>query len=132
MPKALQLNLKLQNQPGTLAKLCRDLADQGVNLLALSAPDTGAKRGPIRLLVTLPELAEKKVAEAGYAFTTEEVIYVELKNRPGSLAKAMEKLSNAKINVQYAYATTHTRAQKTAVVIAVESEDLPRALKLLG
>ena len=132
MPRATQLNLKLQNEPGTLARLCRDLANEGVNLLALSAPDTSAKRGPIRLLVTHPNLAEHKIAKIGYTFTVEQVLYIELKNRPGALAKTMEKLSRAKINVKYAYATAFTRAKKTAAVIAVAEEDLSRAQKLVG
>ena len=33
--KATQLNLPLGNDVGTLARLCRDLARGGVNLLAL-------------------------------------------------------------------------------------------------
>ena len=36
--QAVQLNLSLANDVGTLGVLCRDLADRGVNLLALSAP----------------------------------------------------------------------------------------------
>lgn len=132
MPKAVQLNLRLKNEPGTLARLCRDLADRGINLLALSAPETSAKKGPVRLLVADPELAERRVAEAGYSFGVEEVLIVELKNRPGALAKAMEKLARAKINVKYTYATAYTKAQKTAAVIAVEDGDLQRAQKLLG
>ena len=44
MPKATQLNVKLENKVGSLAGLCRDLASRGINLLALSAPDIRAKR----------------------------------------------------------------------------------------
>jgi hypothetical protein len=132
MPKSTQLNLELQNKPGTLARLCRDLASRGVNLLALSAPDISAKKGPVRLLVANPELARHMVADAGYTFSIENVLYVEIKNRPGSLAKAMEKLAGADINVKYTYATASAAARKTGVVIGVAEEDLPKALKLLG
>jgi hypothetical protein len=132
MPKAVQLNLKLTNEPGALASLCRDLAHHGVNLLALWAPEISAKKGPVRLLVANPELAEHKFKEAGYSFTMEEVLFLELKNRPGALAKAMEKLARAKIDVKYAYATAYTKAQKTAAVVAVDPAQLTRALKLLG
>jgi hypothetical protein len=132
MPKATQLNLELQNKPGILAGLCRDLAARGVNLLALSAPDTTAKQAPVRLLVVNPDLAKHMVKEAGYTFSIEDVLYIEIKNRPGSLAKAMEKLAGANINVKYTYATASTAARKTAVVIGLAQEDLPKALKLLG
>ena len=86
MALATQLTLSLANTTGTLAKLCRDLADAGVNLLALSADDRSDASGPIRLLVASPEQAQKALAKAGYTFQAEEVLFVELKNRPGALA----------------------------------------------
>ena len=132
MPKAFQLNLKLQNGPGTLARLCRDLADRGVNLLGLTAPETTARKGPIRLLVSNLELAERKVSDAGYEFDVEEVLYVELKNRPGAIAKTMEKLARAKIDIKYTYATAYTKARRTAEVIAVAEKDMARAFRLIG
>jgi hypothetical protein len=132
MPRATQLNLKLTNDTGTLAKLCRDLASGGVNLLALSAPESRAQKGVIRLVVTNRDIGEKVVREAGYSFAAEEVVFVELKNRPGALAKAVEKLARARIDIRYAYATAHTKAQKTAAVIAVAEPHLDRAVQLMG
>jgi hypothetical protein len=132
MPTATQLNLPLDNEIATLARLCRDLADGGVNLLALSAPETGRDKDVVRLLVPNRTLAEMALAKAGYLFATEEVLFVELKNRPGALAKAVEKLARARISIRYAYATASSRTQKTAAVIAVADSDLPKALKLLG
>lgn len=132
MPIATQLNVKLENKTGSLARLCRDLANHGINLMALSAPDITAKKGLIRLLVVNPELAQKKITQAGYSFTIEEVLHVEIKNRPGSIAKAMEKLARAGINVRYSYATSFKQAKKSGAVIAVAEKDLRKAVKLLG
>ena len=132
MPKAIQLNLQLDNETGTLARLCRDLAHGGVNLLALSAPEADKGKGVIRLLVPNRELAEQALAKTGYTFSAEEVLFVELKNRPGALAKAVEKLARAGIGIRYLYATASTRTQKTAAVLAVHENDLARALRLLG
>jgi hypothetical protein len=132
MPTAIQLNLSLSNEIGTLARLCRDLAHGGVNLLALSAPETGREIGVVRLLVPTSELASHVLSKAGYTFSAEEVLFVELKNRPGALAKAVEKLARANIGVRYAYATASPRTRTTAAVVAVAPADLPRALRLLG
>lgn len=129
---ATQLNLSLRNEIGTLAKLCRDLAHGGVNLLALSAPESAADAGVIRLLVPNRELAAAALSKAGYAFAAEDVLFVELKNRPGALAKAIEKLARARINVRYAYATASPRTRTTAAVVAVADGELHQALKLLG
>jgi hypothetical protein len=132
MPPATQLNLSLESEIGTLARLCRDLAHGGVNLLALGASEANSGRGIVRLLVANRELATRALTKAGYTFEVEEVLFVELTNRPGALAKAVEKLARARINIRYAYATASSRTRKTAAVIAVAEGDLPRALQLLG
>jgi len=48
--KAFQLALDLDNETGTLGRLCRHLAGGGVNLFGLSAPEEHA-RGAGRLRV---------------------------------------------------------------------------------
>jgi hypothetical protein len=132
MPTATQLNLTIANDIGTLARLCRELAHGGVNLLAISAPETGHDTGVVRLLVANRDLATRALTKSGYTFAIEEVLFVQLANRPGALAKAVEKLAKAGIGVRYAYATASSRTKKTAAVVAVAESDLPRALRLLG
>lgn len=132
MPLATQLDLPLDNEIGTLAQLCRALAHHGVNLLAIAAPETGRERGGIRLLVLNRDLAIRALSKEGYLFSEEQVLFVEVTNRPGALAKAVEKLAKARIDIRYAYATASSRAKKTAAVIAVGEADLARAVKLLG
>lgn len=132
MPTATQLNLTLANDIGTLARLCRDLANGGVNVLAISAPETGHDTGVVRLLVPNRELATRALSKSGYSFAIEQVLFIELGNRPGALAKAVEKLAKASIGIRYAYATASSRTRKTAAVVAVAESDLPRALRLLG
>ena len=95
MPTATQLNLPLDNEIGTLARLCRDLAHGGVNLLAIAAPETGREKGGVRLLVLNREVAVRALSKAGYLFTEEQVLFLEMTNRPGALAKAIEKLARA-------------------------------------
>ena len=103
-----------------------------MNLLAIAAPETGREDAGVRLLVMNRDIAVRALSRAGYLFAEEQVLFLELANRPGALAKAVEKLAKARIDIRYAYATTSARAKKTAAVIAVAEADLPRALKLLG
>jgi hypothetical protein len=132
MATATQLNLRLENQVGRLAKLCRDLADGGVNLLALLAPESHGAIGLVRLLVANPELARTALERAGYSFEAEDVLFIQLRNRPGALAKAAEKLHRAGINITYAYVTAYRRAHTAAAVIAVPPGDLDRASRLFA
>ena len=131
MPKATQLTLPLDNEIGTLARLCRDLAQGGVNLLAISAPETGRERGGVRLVVVNADIASRALTKGGYLFAQEEVLFLELTNRPGALARAVEKLAKAKIDIRYAYATASARTKKVAAVVAVSEADLAKAAKLL-
>lgn len=131
MPKATQLALTLDNDVGTLARLCRSLADGGVNLLGLSAPEA-QEAGLVRLLVANRDLATRALSQAGYSFSEQEVLFIEINNRPGALARAVEKLARAKIAIRYAHATASAKARKTAAVIAVGEADLDRADRLLG
>jgi hypothetical protein len=132
MPKATQLSLTLDNQIGALARLCRDLASGGVNVLSLSAPETDGATGTVRLLVANRQLAEHALTQAGYTYVVDDVLFVELKNRPGALAKAVEKLAEAGIAIRYAYVTAHLRARKTAAVIAPEQQYVDAAVRSLG
>ena len=92
MPRATQLELGLANETGVLARLCRDLATGGVNLLAIAAPGGNERHADIvRLLVANRDLAVSALTRAGYSFSVDEVLFVELKNRPGALARAVEK-----------------------------------------
>ena len=135
LPSPLPLSLGLRERGSSVSPAFegwyRD-KDGGVNLLALSAPESGGGDGVIRLLVANRDQAANALAKAGYTFQAEEVLFVEVKNRPGALAKAVEKLAKANINVRYAYATSTSRTHTTAAVIAVGDGDLPKAVKLLG
>ena len=131
MPVATQLTIRLLNDVGVLARLCRDLSDTGINLIGLSAHEWG-QRGVVRLLVVNQQHAQEALKKAGYRYAVDQVLFVEIKNRPGALAKAVEKLARARVNIVSAYATAHLRSQKTVAVIAVDASDLDRAVKLLG
>lgn len=50
MPTVKELNIQLENQPGTLAKVCRALADRKVNILAFQA-STAERRSQLHLIV---------------------------------------------------------------------------------
>jgi len=52
-------------------------------------------------------------------FGEQEVLAVELDNKPGALGEVAEKLAQAKINIRYAYATPSEGSTKATVLLAV-------------
>ena len=115
MPKTTQLVLTLQSKPGVLAGISRALADARVNILSLSAAEA-AGRGKIRMIVSNPAVARRTLRKARIRFVEEAAFAKRLRNRPGALARVVEKLARARVNIKSAYATTAGRGGATVVI----------------
>ena len=117
--RATQLVVSLADKPGTLADLCSVLGKAEVNIIAVFAPEAKGT-GTVRVMVTVDDLAVARAAlkERKFSFSEEEVLDVELDNRPGAFAELAGKLAHAKINIRYAYATTSAFA-RARVIMAV-------------
>ena len=129
MPKTTQLTLSLVSRPGTLAALTRSLADAGVNITALSAPEASG-RGKIRLLVSDPGRAKRALRKASYRAKEEPAFVLRLRNKPGALARVAARLAKERINVRSIYATTAGRG--SAVVVLTVGGDARKARRVLG
>jgi hypothetical protein len=127
MPKATQLAVSLESRPGVLAKLARTLADAGVNITALCAPEAPG-RGKIRLLVGDLPRAKDALKAAKYRVGEEGAVTIVLENRPGTLAGMAERLAQARINIKCIYAAG--QGERQLVVISVANPD--KAQRVLG
>jgi|SRR5215470_17846722 len=102
MPVTREFTVFLEDHPGTLGKVCRVLADRGVNILALQSFPIGGK-SVIRIVVDNPA-ATKAVLESEKLTCTEaDVVQVKLSHRPGEVARVASRLGEANININYAY-----------------------------
>ena len=128
MPKTTQLVLTLQSKPGVLAGISRALADARVNILSLSAAEA-AGRGTIRMIVSKPTVAKRALRKARVRFVEEPAFAKRIRNKPGSLARVVEKLARARVNIRSAYATTAGRGGATVVITV---SNAAKARRLIG
>lgn len=105
MAVARQLTVGWQNRPGELANFCEALAEADVNIMALATAEAG-EYGAVRLLVDDVARAREVFRDRGVAHTSIEVLVRELDNQPGTLARIARALAEAKINIEYFYAST--------------------------
>jgi hypothetical protein len=100
-----EVTAHLENKPGRLAKICSALAQEKVDIRALSVME---REGPsvLRFITTDLETTKHVLTSLGTEFRIVEVLAVPLENRIGSLARVLEKLAEEHINVEYAYAST--------------------------
>jgi hypothetical protein len=126
--KATQFVVPLANKPGTLARLCSVLGDAQVNIVGVFVPETRGKAQAARVMPVDVAAARAALRKAKIPFTEEEVLNVELDNKPGAFGEFAGKLAKKRINITHAYATTAPFA-RAGVVVAVS--DIDKALEAL-
>jgi hypothetical protein len=130
MPTTKELSIQLPDQPGTLGKVCRTLADQRVNILAFqSTPSEGETPCQVRLVVDNPTTAKTVLDNQKLKYTETQVAQVKLPHRPGELARAASKLGEANININYGYCGIEPGSNEPLLIFGVTDAD--RAAKIL-
>jgi len=110
-----QLSLFLENRPGQLKVPCRLLGDAGINILALSLADT-EQFGILRLIVREWERAYEVLKAGGCVVNVAEVVAVDVPDRPGGLADALEVIEQAELDVEYMYPFTNRAGDKAVLL----------------
>ena len=128
MEIATQLALFLENQPGTLAAVCDELAKAHINILALTISDT-VDHSVVRMIVSDTDKALSIFEEHGTLVVENEVLLLPIDNQPGSLSNIAHTLAGAEINIEYMYLATGSETQQGLAVLRVS--DAEAALELL-
>lgn len=111
-----QLALFLDNRPGTLARTCQALAKAGVNITAISISDT-VDHAVVRFIVSDVAKATAALEQLHVPVQQRDVVVLDVPNRPGELARVAERLTEAGINIEYAYATWNAAQQSNVLVL---------------
>jgi hypothetical protein len=128
MPRAKELNLRLEDRPGTLGKISQALADRGMNILAFhSFPSEG--KSLVRLVVDNLATAKTVLDSQKVPYTEAEVAQVSLPNRTGELARAASRLGEANININYAYTGVDPATNKPLLFFGIN--DVSRGVEIL-
>ena len=126
MPTRTELSLRLPNSPGALAGVCRLLSDERVNINALSLDAAGQ----LRLIVDNHVLGAGILRARHHQVTERDVLVLSVANMPGGLAPVVKLVSDAGVNVDYAYGGTSDGGPAAVVVLGVD--DAQRAAAAAG
>ena len=126
--KVQQISIFVENKSGRLAEVTNILARQGVNIRALSLADT-ADFGILRLIVAEPEKTMALLRDNGFTISQNDVVAVEVPDRPGGLAGILDALQGPGINVEYMYAFVH-KCEGSAVLI-FRFDEIEKAVETL-
>lgn len=119
---ATQLAVFLSNRPGALVRVCEALAKADINIHALATSDT-IDHSVVRMVVSDPTKALMLLGEAGVLALENEVLMVESGNYPGTLAKIAARLSQANVNIEYAYMAASPTSDRAIMIIRPNDVD---------
>jgi hypothetical protein len=121
-----QLSVFLEDKSGRLTDLTKILAENDINITALSIADA-AEYGIIRMVVGRPELAVAVLKKNGFSVNLTDVACFVVPNKPGGLYHALKILTDNNVNIDYMYAFA---TQSTASVV-VRSASIQEVIEVL-
>lgn len=117
-----QLTVFVENKQGAMVSITDTLAENNVNLRALSIAET-EDFGILRLIVNDEKTAQKTLEDKGYLIKATDVVGVKIGDAPGRLTAALSVLDKANINVEYLYAFMARTEKHAYVVLRVENNN---------
>ena len=121
-----QLSVFLENREGRLDEVLKVLAENEVNIVALSLADT-SDYGMLRMIVSEPHKGRAALKEAGITAMLTDVVALRVPHATGSLSKAMHQILEGEVNVEYMYAF----ANGSDAAAVLKSDDPARVIDIL-
>lgn len=97
-----QISVFLENKPGTLRQMTSHLAKHSIDLRALSVAET-KDFGIARMIVDDVLAATTALKDADYVAALTPVLAFEIPDEPGGLARLLETVGGAGVNIEYMY-----------------------------
>ncbi|MBP7552245.1 MAG: ACT domain-containing protein [Spirochaetes bacterium] len=123
-----QISIFLENKKGRLAEVTQVLADEKVNIRALSLADS-RDFGVLRIIVDDPNRCLDILKAKRFIAQTTEVVGIEIEDKPGGLYKVLDIIEANDINIEYMYATVD-RSKDNAIVI-FRVDDTKKTVEIL-
>jgi len=123
-----QIAVFLENKSGRLAEITRILAENEINIRALSVADT-ADFGILRLIVDKVDLAKETLRAGGFTVGKTNVVAVEVPDRAGGLASVLKVVNGSGLNVEYMYAFVNKSGADAVLIFRFD--DMDKAIAVL-
>ena len=122
-----QLSVYLQNDKGTLRTLTKTLAENKIDMLALSIADT-TNFGIIRIVVKEEDIEKAKnvLTEKGIAVKVNHVLCVAVPNQPSGLDGVLAIIEENGICIDYMYSLNNIVGNKALLVFRLSAEGMDK------
>ena len=114
-----QLSVFLENKQGRICAAADLLAQNHINIRALSLADT-SDYGILRLIVDKPEEGKQILSEAGIVVRVTDVLSLTMDDTPGGTLGVLRLLAENGIGVEYMYAFAGKNEGEAFMIIQTE------------
>lgn len=121
-----QLSVFLENREGRLDTVLKILAENDVNIVALSLADT-SDYGMLRMIVSDPHKGKAALKDAGITAMLTDVVALRVPHATGSLSKAIIR----SWNVRSTWNICHAFANGADAAAVLKSDDPARVIDIL-
>ncbi|MCX5679852.1 MAG: ACT domain-containing protein [Candidatus Omnitrophica bacterium] len=124
-----ELVVSLPNKVGILADISKILADHGINVEGVAGYTEG-RDAKIMIVAEDTLRAKEALEKGGYkAIKENEVLVIDLENKPGALKVMTAKLAKDGIDIRYTYGTACSSGCPARIIVATSANE--KALALL-
>ena len=116
-----QISVFLENRSGQLAQITQALADEHINLRAISIAET-SDYGLARMIVDDAHRASGILLEQGNILSMTPVWAVEVPDRPAGLSDLLAVLAENKVDVEYMYSLFAGKDGHAYMVLRISDE----------
>ena len=126
--KIKQLSIFIENQTGRLYEALDILAQEDINIRALSLADT-SEFGILRLVVNNPDKGKEILEKNDFIVKLTDIAAVVLDDTPGGLTRVLKILKEEKIDLEYLYAFAND-ANENAILL-LHTDDMDEMINVL-
>ncbi len=113
------------DKPGELARVTEALSGAAVNIRAI-ASEAKHDNSFLRVVTSDVQTTEKALSSAGLKYELNDILDLELLDRPGELAKVAKRLARAGINVHSIYILA-SKNGRTEIALVVDNTERAKA-----
>ena len=122
-----QVSVFLENKSGRLSKVTEILGDAGINISAFTIADT-SDFGILRLIVSDPDKARDVLKQNAFSVQTTDVLLAKTPNKPGSLTRLLNILTEGGSFIEYMYAFSMSN---NAAIIVIKPTDIQKCMQII-
>ena len=127
---AKQLTIFVENRPGRLSSIAKNLRENNIDIRAFTIQDRG-DYGLVKFIVNNPSQAYLSLANLGCACALKEIIAISIPDKVGNFELLTAALADNNINVKDAYGFVLQSNLKGVCCIEIDEANAPAAKKVI-